>query len=193
MFQPNHFLQESSHLIVKPGICAAVPSEAKARVLCGQLAARLKRLRKNNEMQIPRSSSPPKAQLRTARNDNSKGLRGAAEAASFQSQAEFRLFPQPVKSCPPQRGFKSAILVIAGLLAGSGSLAQQGPPGSSSSKATKPEQRVAKTPAKGLEDASTIYRNPGFGFSYRVPYGWVERTKEMQAEVGGAEGEAQAG
>lgn len=25
-----------------------------------------------------------------------------------------------------------------------------------------------------------VYRNPTFGFSYRVPFGWVERTAEMQ-------------
>ncbi len=27
---------------------------------------------------------------------------------------------------------------------------------------------------------ATIYRNAAFGFRYRIPYGWVDRTKEMQ-------------
>src|SRR5262249_42625838 len=25
-----------------------------------------------------------------------------------------------------------------------------------------------------------VYHNPSFGFSYRLPYGWVDRTREMQ-------------
>ena len=25
-----------------------------------------------------------------------------------------------------------------------------------------------------------VYRNPSFGFSYKLPYGWVDRTREMQ-------------
>lgn len=34
-------------------------------------------------------------------------------------------------------------------------------------------------PAPGaLSDG--VYRNPSFGFSYRLPYGWVDRTREMQ-------------
>jgi len=27
-----------------------------------------------------------------------------------------------------------------------------------------------------------VYRNPAFGFSYKLPFGWVERTREMQDE-----------
>jgi hypothetical protein len=30
------------------------------------------------------------------------------------------------------------------------------------------------------ETAETIYRNPDFGFTYKVPYAWIERTKSMQ-------------
>jgi hypothetical protein len=29
---------------------------------------------------------------------------------------------------------------------------------------------------------SQLYRNPTFGFRYEIPYGWVDRTKEMQPE-----------
>ena len=37
----------------------------------------------------------------------------------------------------------------------------------------------AKPPAPRNEDAQ-LYRNPTFGFRYQIPYGWVDRTKEMQ-------------
>src|SRR5271169_3019932 len=49
---------------------------------------------------------------------------------------------------------------------------------------TKPS-RVAKPTAKGatppIQDAQ-LYRNPTFGFRYQIPYGWVDRTKDMQAK-----------
>jgi hypothetical protein len=42
---------------------------------------------------------------------------------------------------------------------------------------------VLKPPAKSTatpnEDAQ-LYRNSTFGFRYQIPYGWVDRTKEMQ-------------
>lgn len=58
--------------------------------------------------------------------------------------------------------------------------AQQSSTGSSSSKNAKPEQRVKREPAPDL--AQKVYRDPTYGFSYRVPYGWVDRTREMQAD-----------
>src|SRR3977135_3552796 len=49
---------------------------------------------------------------------------------------------------------------------------------------TRPFGQVQKKPppnaAKPRETAETIYRNPTFGFRYKIPYGWVDRTKEMQ-------------
>ena len=45
------------------------------------------------------------------------------------------------------------------------------------------------SPAKPTESAETIYRNPTFGFRYRVNYGWVDRTKEMQEGNDAAKGE----
>jgi hypothetical protein len=39
---------------------------------------------------------------------------------------------------------------------------------------------VAKPAAKPTEDAQ-LFRNTTFGFRYQVPFGWVDRTKEMQA------------
>ena len=41
---------------------------------------------------------------------------------------------------------------------------------------------VAAPPAKSPthnEDAQ-LYRNPTFGFRFQIPYGWVDRTKQMQ-------------
>jgi hypothetical protein len=37
----------------------------------------------------------------------------------------------------------------------------------------------AKPAAAPTEDAQ-LYRNSTFGFRYKIPYGWVDRTKEMQ-------------
>lgn len=44
------------------------------------------------------------------------------------------------------------------------------------------QQKPAKPavpPSKPSTDAQ-LYRNPAFGFRFRIPYGWVDRTKEMQ-------------
>jgi hypothetical protein len=56
-----------------------------------------------------------------------------------------------------------------------------------------PLAQVPKKPSppssKQAESAETIYRNPTLGFRYRIPYGWVERTKEMQEGDDAAKGE----
>lgn len=48
--------------------------------------------------------------------------------------------------------------------------------------ATSPPARhpanVPALAAGGITDG--VYRNPHFGFSYKVPFGWVDRTAEMQ-------------
>ena len=36
-------------------------------------------------------------------------------------------------------------------------------------------------------DDEQLYRNPTFGFRFPIPYGWVDRTKEMQEGQGGNE------
>jgi hypothetical protein len=48
----------------------------------------------------------------------------------------------------------------------------------------------AAKPATHNEDAQ-LYRNTAFGFRYQVPYGWVDRAKEMQEgnEAGTSKGE----
>jgi len=40
---------------------------------------------------------------------------------------------------------------------------------------------TAAPPPKPAED-SHLYRNTTFGFRYQIPYGWVERTKEMREQ-----------
>jgi hypothetical protein len=55
-------------------------------------------------------------------------------------------------------------------------------PGSSSSKSKpKAEQHVRASPARPSANADTnIYRSAEFAFTYKTPYGWVDRTQQMQ-------------
>src|SRR5271154_3576400 len=39
---------------------------------------------------------------------------------------------------------------------------------------------VTNSPAASTEDAQ-LYRNSTFGFRYQIPYGWVDRTQDMEA------------
>jgi hypothetical protein len=57
--------------------------------------------------------------------------------------------------------------------------AQDAPAGSSSSKSKqKTEQRVKPSTSTPTDEG--LYRNPEFGFTYQVRYGWVDRTEAMQ-------------
>jgi hypothetical protein len=49
----------------------------------------------------------------------------------------------------------------------------------------KPSAPAASQPVAEVQ----IYRNPTFGFGYHIPYGWVDRTKEMQDGNEAAKGE----
>jgi hypothetical protein len=54
--------------------------------------------------------------------------------------------------------------------------------GSSSSKSKQAEQHMkSNAPAPAPTDEGLI-RNPEFGFTYHLRYGWVDRTKEMQPD-----------
>src|SRR5271157_2397513 len=86
---------------------------AKARVSGLSFAARLKRLLKKSEKQIPRGLKP-------ARDDKNKGLNGAPEGAPFQSDPVTGVFQQTLKPCP------STCLLLLGLFCSS-SLAAQSP------------------------------------------------------------------
>ena len=50
----------------------------------------------------------------------------------------------------------------------------------SSSSKSKPHGKLA--PPAARETAETVYRNPDFGFTYKVPYAWIDRTKQMQED-----------
>src|SRR5271165_2153005 len=50
-------------------------------------------------------------------------------------------------------------------------------PGSSTSR--PPTHVKAALPDAGAISAG-VYHNPSFGFSYKLPFGWVDRTSDMQ-------------
>ena len=50
-------------------------------------------------------------------------------------------------------------------------------------------QAQSQAPARPHATAETIYRSAAFGFTYRIPYGWVERTQEMQGGKDSAKGD----
>jgi hypothetical protein len=71
--------------------------------------------------------------------------------------------------------------------------AQTSQPASSSSSPPKPANKSASAAASPLSSGSVsagAYRNPAFGFTCKIPAGWVLRTEEMNARDGG---EAKAG
>ncbi len=59
---------------------------------------------------------------------------------------------------------------------------------------TSPGSKPTSSTGTPLPDAGTItdgrYHNPFWGFRYKIPYGWVERTKEMQGDRGGEPGKS---
>jgi hypothetical protein len=58
---------------------------------------------------------------------------------------------------------------------------QSSSPKAESSKVGANPQSQASTPDLGLV-RDGVYHNPYFGFSYKIPFGWVERTKDMQQD-----------
>jgi hypothetical protein len=77
--------------------------------------------------------------------------------------------------------FSVAVLVLA-VSSSSVASAQNSSSSSSSSKSHSSPQ--AKTPKSALDAGSVsagVYRNSGFGFSCKIPAGWVLRTEEMNA------------
>ena len=53
----------------------------------------------------------------------------------------------------------------------------------------QPPRKPPDPPASQSAPDSQLYRNSTFGFHYRIPYGWVDRTKEMQGSNDAAKGE----
>ncbi len=48
------------------------------------------------------------------------------------------------------------------------------------SSTAQPQHKPPTPPALKAAEDSQLYNNATFGFRYRIPYGWVDRTKEMQ-------------
>jgi len=67
--------------------------------------------------------------------------------------------------------------------------AQQAPPTSGESS-SKQHTKHPKPAATSVLDPGAItdgiYRNPSLGFSYKLPFGWVDRTNEMQDDSPGS-------
>ena len=55
------------------------------------------------------------------------------------------------------------------------------------SKPAPVAKRAAK--ASASDQDAQLYRNPTFAFRYKIPYGWVDRTKEMQPGDDSGKGE----
>jgi hypothetical protein len=70
----------------------------------------------------------------------------------------------------------AAVAILAGCLPG---IYAQVSPGASSRAFAKPSSSAPYPKDGKLQDG--VYRNPYFGFSYKLPYGWVDRTSEMSA------------
>jgi hypothetical protein len=49
--------------------------------------------------------------------------------------------------------------------------------GQTSSSKSKPDGKSAPAPR---EAAETLYRDPEFAFTYKIPYAWIDRTQQMQ-------------
>ena len=78
---------------------------------------------------------------------------------------------RPIWSCFLRRN------VLPCLLFGFSSLAGQTSSGAGA--ATRSPHSVQHSSLDSGIVTSGLYRNPSFGFSYKVPFGWVERTAEM--------------
>src|SRR5580693_4459711 len=66
--------------------------------------------------------------------------------------------------------------------------AQTSQPASSSSSPAKQVNKSASAAASPLRPGTVsagAYRNPAFGFTCKIPAGWVLRTEEMNAREGG--------
>jgi hypothetical protein len=76
----------------------------------------------------------------------------------------------------------AAVLILALF---SATLWAQRPASSSSRPPVQAKPAIAG--AGAISDG--VYRNPSLGFSYKLPYGWVDRTREMQDDSPPASGE----
>jgi hypothetical protein len=64
------------------------------------------------------------------------------------------------------------------------SSAQQSPSGTSSPKTKqKTKEQATASSSRPSVEGNSVYHNTEFGFIYKLPYGWVDRTKEMQDQA----------
>lgn len=76
-------------------------------------------------------------------------------------------------------GFMARFPAITQVVLLAAALWAQQPSSSPRSSPRPPAHAKSSIPDSGaLRDG--VYRNPSFGFSYKLPYGWVDRTREMQ-------------
>jgi hypothetical protein len=71
--------------------------------------------------------------------------------------------------------------------------AQQAPPAGGESSSRHHPKLPKQPPAPAFDPGSIIdgvYANPYFGFTYRLPFGWVDRSQAMQDDSAGAAGDA---
>ncbi len=90
----------------------------------------------------------------------------------------WRRAPSPVqgeRSSPPARAHHNFGLAIAAFAVFVLCLTLPAPAQSKPAPAAKP----AAKPSTPNDDAQ-LYRNSSFAFRYQIPYGWVDRTKDMQ-------------
>jgi hypothetical protein len=73
------------------------------------------------------------------------------------------------------------VLVLGAALVSALVFSQASSPASSSSKSRQKTEQHAKSDQPAPADEG-LYRNPEFGFTYHVRYGWVDRTEAMQPE-----------
>jgi hypothetical protein len=57
---------------------------------------------------------------------------------------------------------------------------------SAGESSSKPKAKQGPAPSAAIIDHGSVvnglYRNPSFGFSYKIPFSWVERTDQMQED-----------
>ena len=58
--------------------------------------------------------------------------------------------------------------------------------------ASQTARKPGLAPASKPADDSQNYRNAAFGFRYEIPYGWVDRTKDMREQQAESKGDAKA-
>jgi hypothetical protein len=66
------------------------------------------------------------------------------------------------------------------LLLASALWAQQPAPPSTKPSPSKPPAHPKSSPPEAGAITNGVYSNASFGFTYKLPYGWVDRTREMQ-------------